>query len=264
MKKAVQLAILVFLFGEVFSTSLFAQKKVTAYLKAGDFASLKRDLPRLQKKYPNSTLIPYLSAILISNGKTALQSFENLRKTYKNEKRLPAVLMRIAQYHYVQGYYISAKDEFWQVATRYPNASLAPEALYQVALCWMAMASSDSAQAVLEKVVEKYYGTKIAELASRDLREISRTQTPSTKSSKSTTDYFTVQTGAFSSKDNALLQLQFFEQKGINGVLSQKKINGKTLYLVWIGKFNTQKDATAYGKKLQKKFKVSYRIVEQP
>ncbi len=264
MKKAVQAATLLFLFWISFSSSLFAQKEILAYLKAGDFASLKQNLPHLREKYPNSTLIPYLRAILISNGKTAFQSFENLRKTYKNEKWLPAVLMRMAQYHYVQGFYLSAKDEFKQVATQYPNASLAPDALYQVALCWMAMASSDSAQAVLEKVVEKYYGTKIAELAARDLREISGTQTQPEQIQKSGTDYFTVQTGAFSSKDNALLQLQFFEQKGIHGNLSQKRVNGKILYLVWIGKFNTQADATAYGQKLKKKFKVSYRVVEQP
>ncbi|NOY78180.1 MAG: hypothetical protein GXO76_09975 [Calditrichaeota bacterium] len=264
MKKTIQIIIFSFLFIAGVSAPLFAQKEVMTYLKTGDFTGLKKDLPQLQKKYPNSTLIPYLKAILISNGKTALQSFKNLRKTYKNEKWLPAVLMRIAQYHYVQGYYISAKDEFRQVAAQYPKASLAPEALYQVALCWMAMAATDSARVVLEKVVERYYGSKIAELASRDLREISGGQSSPAKTPQSTTAYFTVQTGAFSSKDNATLQLQFFEQKGIHGVLSQKTVNGKTLYLVWIGKFTTQKDATAYGKKLQKKFKVSYRIVEHP
>ncbi len=264
MKKVVQIAILLFLFGFGSSASLFAQKEIMVYLKAGDFVSLKKDLPRLQKKYPNSSLIPYLNAILISNGKRALQSFENLRKKYRNEKWLPAVLMRIAQYHYVQGYYISAKDEFKQVSKKYPDSSIAPGALYHVALCWMAMASSDSAKAVLERVVEKYYGTKIAELASRDLREISGVQNQPEQIPTSQATFFTVQTGAFSSKDNALLQLQFFDQKKIHGVLSQKKVNGKTLYLVWIGKFNTQKEATDYGKKLKNKFKVSYRIVEQP
>lgn len=259
-----RIAIFFFAFWLSISSAVYAQEKIVAYLKAGDFISLKQELPKLRKQYPHSTLIPYLNAILISDGKNAVQAFENLHKKYKNEKWIPAVLMRIAQYHYVQGYYISAKDEFKQVATKYPDSSIAAEALYQVALCWMAMASSDSAQTVLEKVVEKYYGSKIAELASRDLREISGTEKTVVQEPKSQGRYFTVQTGAFSSKDNALLQLQFFEQKGIRGVISQKKVNGKTLYLVWIGKFDQQDEAIKYGEKLKKKFKVSYRLVEQP
>jgi len=264
MRKVVQIAILMFLFGFGSSASLFAQKEIMDYLKTGDFVSLKKNLPGLRKKYPNSSIIPYLNAILTSDGKRALQSFENLRKKYKNEKWLPAVLMRIAQYHYVKGFYISAKDEFKQITKKYPDSSIASEALYQVALCWLAMASSDSAKAVLERVVEKYDGTKVAKLASGDLREIFGAQNQSEKIRKSQTTYFTLQTGAFSSKDNALLQLEFFDQKGIHGVLSQKKFNGKTLYLVWIGKFDTQKEAIDYAKKLKNKFKVSYRIVEQP
>ncbi|GBE27510.1 tol-pal system protein YbgF [bacterium BMS3Bbin03] len=255
---------LVFTIGlSLHSSQVLAQKEIIFYLKSGDFSALRQQLPFIRKKYPNDPLLPYAQAILTTDGKSALKIFQKLSKKYKKKRWLPSVLIRIAQYHYVQGYYISAKSEFLQVAAEYPNASIAPEALYQAALSWMAMASTDSARAVLEKVVEKYYGTKIAELAARDLKEISGAAAKPEKNSTSGLAVFTVQTGAFLSKDNAMIQLQFFEQKGIRGTIGSKKIDGKTLYLVWVGKFQSNTKAAAYGEHLKKKFKVPYRIVER-
>ena len=239
-----------------------AQQEILTDLQKGDFADLQKRLPALEKKYPNNPMVAYVRAVLTTDGKAAFKAYSNFVRRYKNEKWLPPVLLRMAQFHYAQGYYISARDEFLGLARQFPNHSLAPEALYNAALCWTAMASADSAGKILRILVRKYPGSSFAKLASRELKGKEDFIVAEPKQEKGVRNFF-VQTGAFSSRENALLQKQFFEQKGIKSQIRTKQVGSRTLYLVWVGAFSTAAEAGKYGQMLKKKYKVSYRVVER-
>jgi len=240
-----------------------AQQEVLAYLQKGDFSALRQNLPALEKKYPNSAMLAYVRAVLTTDGKAAFKAYSDFTQKYHNAKWLPPVLLRMAQFHYAQGYYISAREEFLRIARQFPNHVLAPEALYNAALCWRAMASADSAQKILKLLVQKYPKNSFSELALKELKGREDFAVQKSPSPEKGTPHFFVQTGAFSSRENALLQQQFFEQKGIKSQIRTKRVGSRKLYLLWVGSFSNAAQAEKYGQTLQKKYKVSYRVVEQ-
>ncbi len=239
-----------------------AQQEIVALLQKGDFTALQQKLPALEKKYPNSPMVAYVRAVLTTDGKAAFKSYQKFVGQYKSKKWLPPVLLRIAQFHYAQGYYISARDEFLRLARQFPDHSLAPEGLYNAALCWTAMASADSAARILRVLVEKYPDSSFAKLARRELKGKEDFIVAEPNPKKGDKNFF-VQTGAFSSRENALLQKQFFAQKGIKSQIRTKRVGSRMLYLVWVGAFSSASEAGQYGQKLKKKYKVSYRVVER-
>ncbi len=257
------LPVILVVFSVGLARSVQAQQEILADLQKGDFVALQRKLPALQKKYPHSNLVAYIQAVLTTDGNAALKAYQKIARTDTDKKWLAPVLLRIAQFHYAQGYYISAREEFLRVARQFPNHLLAPEALYNAALCWTAMASADSARSILKTLIAKYPASSFAKLAGRELKSTGDLVVKEQPEKKTGTKRFFVQTGAFSSRENALLQKQFFEQKGIKSQIQTKQVGSRTLYMVWVGAFSTAAEAGKYGLILKKKYKVSYRVVER-
>jgi cell division protein FtsN len=74
---------------------------------------------------------------------------------------------------------------------------------------------------------------------------------------------YTVQVGAFVSRENAEKQKQFYHGEGFSANIETKYIDGRLLHLVWIADFETIDEAQNFGKMLHQRFSTPFRIVRK-
>ena len=100
----------------------------------------------------------------------ALEAFERVRKEFPGSRYDAAALQRIhdchdllaqthlfvGQYYYRRGSYLAAAHRFDQIMNLYPDKSIAPDALYFLALSYHDLGADDWASEKLTLLVEKY------------------------------------------------------------------------------------------------------------
>ena len=73
---------------------------------------------------------------------------------------------------------------------------------------------------------------------------------------------FSVQAGAFTNADNAKLLKQDIEKAGMISFIQEKNIAGTTFNVVYIGKFETRKEAEDFLPIANTRFRIAGRVVE--
>ena len=76
------------------------------------------------------------------------------------------------------------------------------------------------------------------------------------------TDYYTLQLGAFQNLENAQRLLEKAQTAGLLGQIQEQHFRGQALFLVWVGKFTTSKEADDKGKQLVSEQQMEYKVVK--
>ena len=243
-----------------------AQKKsdYLALWKNGQYEQLRNLLPELQHQYPNSDEIDYLQVLLETDGQLALKKGQNFIKENPHSEFVPEVQFRIAQYFYVQGIYIGAKDKFVDIVCQFPSSEIAEGAIYYSARCWAAVGSLDSARQVLQAFLHAYPHSIYATWARLDLQRANvegngQELLEGLSSKTSALPIYVVQIGAFAKRENALSLKRAIQQKGYPTKVQNKTVGGRKYYVVWVGEFPTVAEAQKVGEKLG----VPFRVVEK-
>ena len=85
---------------------------------------------------------------------------------------LPTPTSFVADILYSQENLEEALEAFQEIRERFPTAAKAPGSLYRIALIQIDMDDMEEAEQTLERIVNTYAGTDIAELAEDKLGEI--------------------------------------------------------------------------------------------
>jgi hypothetical protein len=70
-----------------------------------------------------------------------------------------------------------------------------------------------------------------------------------------------IQVGAFGYQDNANRMRELLAEKKINSDVKIRRVNGKTLYCVWVHGMATYRQTASYAKELKAKYKLNYQII---
>lgn len=74
---------------------------------------------------------------------------------------------------------------------------------------------------------------------------------------------YTLQTGAFSTSENARRQKEWFEDRGYAAEITNRVRGGRSLYLVWVGSFRTPDEARKVLAEIQSRFNITPIVVER-
>ena len=74
---------------------------------------------------------------------------------------------------------------------------------------------------------------------------------------------YTLQTGAFSTVENASTQKSFFEQRGYTVEVTNRVRGGRSLHLVWVGSYATAEEARAALREIRERYNITPIIVER-
>lgn len=251
--------LLLFIFFFTALPVLFSQTKIDDLVQAGKYDEARILLPSVIKANPNDASTLYYQGLLEKDGDKSLEYFEKLLEKHPKSEYSDDALMQIGEYRYARGLYISAERTLLRIPRQYPESKHVKRAINLLMQSMLVTGKSDTARMYL-KVFEKRWGDLAVDVDFPPVKSSSNEKISKKKSKKK---LFTIQIGAFGSKDNAKKQREVFRGRGYDVNLGNKKVAGNTMHLVWVGKYSTYDEALDTARTLKAKFGVNYGIIDK-
>ncbi|MBL7996178.1 SPOR domain-containing protein [bacterium] len=199
--------------------------------------SLRAALPSLQKKYPKQPETIFFQSVFETDAEKANAGYESILKTFPDNALADESLYRLIQFDYAKGSYRGAQEKADQLRARYPSSRF------------------------ISKADRMFAG--LNQSASTQIEE----QTPVTDpdiSQSTSGKKFRLQVGAFGQIKNAEDLRDKLKSNDYAPIeFSEKIVNDKKLFLVWVGAFDTKEEAVSNGNALKSKLQLNYTIVEK-
>lgn len=233
-------------------------------LKSYDGEELQGRINSIAKRYEGMAVAMYLDAVIETDAGVAVEKYLQLITRFPDSKYAATAKFRIGQYYFSRGLYVSARKYFLQLIEAYPDSEYIDDAMYYAASCLFAIRNYDSCRSELRNFLARYQRSPLTEIAKRDLDEIdSKTNHKADRNEEiqNPSGTFTLQVGAFSQINNALNLRNYLSKLGLPVEVREKHERKDTLYLVWLGSFETKREAQDFGETFKEEHGKPYRIV---
>lgn len=266
-KKPVAIAL-----GVVILSFAFAQQpnieQYVSRVEGGDADAVRAELSTLQQKYPNDAGVLYLQALLTTDGAEAVRLYQKLVDTYPASEWADDALYKVYKFYYAIGLYRTAELKLDQLRTRYPNSRYvtgsrteaegsSPEPVQNTDTVSTSV-SRERTDSIAGARSPRGDVPPVVEHESRLAIEPPRAATEPVAA-----ESFTLQVGAFSTAANANRQKAFLDFHNYPADVAKKMRDGKSLYVVYVGRFATQEQARRTGEELKRSFNIEYIIVKR-
>jgi len=233
-------------------------------LKSYDDEELQDRIDSIAKRYEGMPVAMYLDAVVEADASVAVEKYLRLITRFPESEYAATATFKIGQYYFSRGLYVSARKYFLQLIEKYPESSYIDDAMYYAASCLFAIRNYDSCRSELRNFLAHYQRSPLREIAKQDLDEIdSKTnhKADRNKEIQNPSGTFTLQVGAFNQINNALNLRNYLSKLGLPVEVREKHERKDTLYLVWLGSFETKREAQDFGETFKEEHGKPYRIV---
>ena len=251
---------------------------LVSWLEKHSKEELKSRVETIKKKYPNSAVLIFLEAYVEEDGDRAVDLYKQLVEKFPGSKFTGSALLKLAQYYYAVGSYVSARQYTDNLVDQFPGSPLVPEAKFLAARCLIATGYYVAAEEELKDIIKKYSKSPCKNYAKAELTSLNELEKQSINPPQSEnlpTDFkqsiekygrngkYTIQIGAYQDKNNALKQKELYSQQGYLTSVETKYVNNNLLYLVWIGDFETEDQAARFGEVFKNLHSISFHVVKK-
>lgn len=228
--------ILLFVFSFLLATNIVAQEvDIVPYLKMieqGKIEEVKTKLLDLKTDYPKSSNLIFLEGVLTENGQDAVVLYQSLVDKYPKSAYADAAIYRLYSYYFALGLYNTADKNLNRLKKDYPESP------------YIKMAAAN----VVNNDVEETNGqTNTTPVENNDVEKQFG---------------FTIQAGAFTSAPNAASLKKEIENAGMVSFIKEKSVAGTVFNVVYIGKYETKKEAEDFLPLANSRFGINGRVVE--
>lgn len=234
MKK--QFVLLLFILSTLSASQIFAQEvDIVPYLKMieqGKVEDAKVKLLNLKIEYPRSSNLVFLEGVLTENAQDAVVIYQTLVDKYPKSNYADAAIYRIYSYYFALGLYNTADKNLNRLKKDYPESP--------------------------------YIKMATLNVVRNDIEETSQqnNQSPVENSNYEKQYTYSVQAGAFTNSVNANALKKDIESAGMVSFIKDKNVAGTVFKVVYVGKFETKKEAEDFLPIANTRFRISGRVVE--
>ncbi len=229
-------SIFLFFFTFLFASQLLAQEvDIVPYLKMieqGKLDEVKSKLLDLKTDYPKSANLIFLEGVLTENGQDALVLYQTLLEKFPKCSYADAALYRIYSYYFALGLYNTADKNLEKLKNNYPQSP------------YIKMAA---ANVVKNEVGEPDQSINETTVANNEDNRVY---------------LYSVQVGAFTNSSNAVTLQKEIASAGMTSFIKEKNIAGTVFNVVYVGNFETRKEAEDFLPIIDARFRISGRVVE--
>lgn len=247
-----------------FATILLAQssneiKRYLEMVEKGQADSVRPYLPDLVAKYQHDAGVLYLQARVTTNGIEGVKLYQSIVTNFPQSEWADDALYRIYQYYYAMGLYKTAAQKLHQLKKDYPNSP------YLTVTTDTKHPETDEPKPTFAEELSD----TVTMTSSQDVKVTQNSQKDEKTASgeeiavEPSSGKYTLQVGAFSTSANAEKQKSLLESYNQPIEIKSSVRNGRTLYLVLVGSFQSQEEAKNVGKDLKAKYNLQSIVVEK-
>ncbi len=229
-------SIFLFVFSSLPVLQVSAQEvDIVPYLKMieqGKIEEVKSELLNLKTDYPKSSNLIFLEGVLTENGQDAVVLYQTLLDKYPQSTYADAALYRIYSYYFALGLYNTADKNLNRLKKDYPESP------------YIKMASANVVKNEAEETGQQ------------------TNQTPINNNNVEKQFVYTIQAGAFTNETNAASLKKEIEEAGMVSFINEKNVAGTVFNVVYVGKFETKKEAEDFLPIANTRFRIAGRVVE--
>lgn len=229
---------------------------------AGDF---KARVLTYVEAHPGTPEALFLRGLAAEDAQRSVRLYNQLVVDYPSTPLAGRALYRIAQYYFSRGLYVAARREFLKIIEKYPESKYDGEAMYFAAACLCAAGQTTTCRSELQNFLDRNPKSVLVNLAKDDLKELKSSGAGDSHKSRprKKKGTYSLQLGAFSIAENAENMRSYFDRLGFIVEVVQKQDKDKTMFLVWLGKYDLREAAESAGDSLRRDYNKPYRIVER-
>ncbi|MCZ6818700.1 MAG: SPOR domain-containing protein [Calditrichaeota bacterium] len=231
-----------------------------------DVDAVKQKITRYIARHKGTVGALYLQALVTDDAQKSVELYKKIRVRFPHTREAENAILRIGQYYFSRGLYVSARKQFLELIETHPESELVGEAMYFSATCLCASGKEASCHAELRNFLAQFPRSPLAKMAKQDLKEMgvsTNGKPPAARTKVPKTDgKYTLQVGAFSQANNALKLRNYFSRLGVPVEIRKKSVDHRTMYLVWVGSFESKATARSFGESLKREHGKPYRIVD--
>jgi len=252
------------------STDTAQIRDLVAKLEKGDTDAVKAALPDLIARYQNDPGVIYLQARVATDGIEAAKFYQSILDNFPTSEWADDALYHLYQYYYAMGLYKTADLKLQQLRKEYPQS----EFLTDRGSTPVGTAAGDNVgkPAAVDTSRAAASGAPPAPEDTQATRGVTPpAPVPPGGDAPARTDPgtpasslpYTLQTGAFSTSENAQKQKVFFEDRGYSVEVTNRVRGGRSLHLVWVGSFASADEARVTLREIQSKYNITPIVVER-
>ncbi|MFQ5771132.1 MAG: SPOR domain-containing protein [bacterium] len=262
-KLIIQISIFLLFVGRLFSQE--PDIDLNKLLHANNPDELAQKIQSFIIKNRGTALALYLEAVTETNATQAVEKYKQLLSKFPNSDYAAIALLKTAQYYFSRGLYITARKYYLELVEKYPHSSFIDDAMYFAAACLYASGKYESCYAELKNFLVQNPHSSFTKLAKEDLKEINKKYQFSKLKFEiaNAKGKYALQIGAFNQVNNALNLKNYCQKLGLPVEVREKNESNTTMYLVWIGAFESRESALNFGNKFKKEYGKPFRIVSR-
>lgn len=249
---------------------LFGQtesSKVKKVLRSGTTVKSYEQLKKMAETSVSESRKLYLTALTETEAEKAFQYYNKILNKFPESEEAEIACLKIGQYYFSRGLYISAGKYFEQLNETYPSSNLSEDAAYNAAICLFAEKKFNQCSLSLEHFLSTYPHSKYKAVVKEDLKYAKNHRIPGESNFDNTkSEYrgvYSVQIGAFTNVNSALNLKKEFTIEGFDVQIQTSVVKGTTFYKVLLNSFKTKNEAEEFGKTFSRKYGKPYRVVKR-
>ena len=245
-------------------------------------------LPTMEQRYPNHPSVMYLKGLLENDGKEAMLIFSKLYNTHPTSEYGDDAVMKVAEYYYAAGMYVKAADWLKKMPIYYSRSDHIERAVKLFLNSLIVSGHKDTA-IFYSRVFKRQFPSldvdgKINVLLrdfEKSTQEKNATKELPPTSSKSeippveimdetpskiidsnkVSMIYSLQTGAYSVKENAQSQKIELIIAGFSARINELYKSNRVLYAVQIGHYDSKEDAQIVGAQIKSKLGINTIVI---
>ena len=244
-------------------------------------------LPTMEQRYPNNPSLMYLKGLLETDGEEARVIFAKLYNTHPTSDYGDDAVMKVAEYYYAEGLYVQAANWLKKMPIYYSRSQHIERAVKLFLNSLIVSGHKDTA-VFYSRVFKRQFPSLdvdgkinklIKEFEQSDQHEenakvilskgteanipIVIEESAQLKNNKQhfNSGEFSLQTGAYSLKENAEAQKVDLIIAGFSARINELYKSNRTLYAVRIGHFKSKEEAQKVGKQIKSKLDINTIVI---
>ncbi|MBN2012921.1 SPOR domain-containing protein [candidate division KSB1 bacterium] len=262
-KLCVITCVIVLLVGSVNAQDL--EQKLLRLIDQNNLEQIYNNLTLIKQKFPDQPIPYYVEAFIERDADYASQLYRDFVERFPQSNYAASARYKLAQYNYARSEFQQAIDELDKLLTVHPASPLADAGAYLKIQSLLALDRKLDAINEYQKFVQIHPNSDFTTILKKDFGGSGSNQSDSGFSAaiSSSANAFTIQVGAFSSEENARSLKDKITSRGYPAEISTKIVGQNLYYVVWVGNFESDEQAEAFGEIIKREFQILIRIVQK-